>query len=74
VGQTSTGAHGLHASPQSFPTQSVNAGQRSATKGEAAMHRPSTSQAFTTAVSTQLRSSGAQSVQDSAQAFPEHGT
>jgi hypothetical protein len=60
-----------HSSPQAFPVHGAATGH---VKVPCATQAPDGSHAFTTAVSTQLRSSGAQAVQAAPQAFAAQGS
>jgi hypothetical protein len=60
----------LHGAPQAAPAQSASA----QVKLPCATQAPAGSHAFTTAVSRQLRSSGAQAVQAAPQAFAAQGS
>jgi hypothetical protein len=70
VGQGLARPHGLHGAPQAAPAQSASP----QLNVPWATHAPDASQAFTTAVSTQLASSGAHCVQLAPQTLPAHGS
>lgn len=73
VGHGFASPHTLQESPHLFPSQGAGAGAEQV-KVPVGTHAPDRSQAFTTAVSPQLVSPGAQTVQVSPQAFAAQGT